>query len=466
MTEHVPFTKELKILKVIVEDEREDTVAPWIVSWDGFNSTVTGTDVVSAHSKGNDGELTVRYDCGDKRIYVTDSYVDEGGWNWSVFAFERTPGTVWFCWFAGATTYILHMIDVATMKVTKNIKHADEMGIHPETYDTLMFDRNSLSRGQFVFEDGTIGCLSMDSLKNTPGNSYDQDWRLFTISYNPDGSGGKTTLQQYEKWDWGTYYLIKWGQQLDDGSLRMHIERHEVDEEWLSKELLKIENGIPGAQDITRVDYFYSPTDAWKRCFRMPIVSGPRQNALVYPVKTAQADGNHDYSEEFAISSDVDTLDIVKRISTIPIGAADNLYYQGGGWYESQGVFSAGPPAMGNHFNTTQLLTQSFYYIDTTNDVYGRVDIDYPAELPYDCWGMDAYTMIAASSEVGVFHTTTSEDDGWVQSLIVIFGFESSEIALKLAQRDDGLGVVGGPGRIGYFGVNGSPQRIPAGGSW
>ena len=40
-------------------------------------------------------------------------------------------------------------------------------------------------------------------------------------------------------------------------------------------------------------------------------------------------------------------------------------------------------------------------------------------------------------------------------------------IPLKLNQRDDGLGIHGGPGRLGYFGQNGGwSSRLPNGGSW
>lgn len=69
----------------------------------------------------------------------------------------------------------------------------------------------------------------------------------------------------------------------------------------------------------------------------------------------------------------------------------------------------------------------------------------------------------------GVFSELTS----FATTVLIIpwvyldFSYSDNNPPLKMQQRDDGLGPQGGPGRIGYYGRNGSRSiRLPLGGAW
>lgn len=69
----------------------------------------------------------------------------------------------------------------------------------------------------------------------------------------------------------------------------------------------------------------------------------------------------------------------------------------------------------------------------------------------------------------GVFNELTS----FSSTVLIIpwvyldFSYNDNNPPLKMQQRDDGLGPQGGPGRIGYYGRNGSKSiRLPLGGAW
>ena len=59
--------------------------------------------------------------------------------------------------------------------------------------------------------------------------------------------------------------------------------------------------------------------------------------------------------------------------------------------------------------------------------------------------------------------------DGYIVTCAWYISIDSPSAAvtaLKLGQRDDGLGIVGGPGRINYKSLNNQKQRIKFGGAW
>ena len=57
--------------------------------------------------------------------------------------------------------------------------------------------------------------------------------------------------------------------------------------------------------------------------------------------------------------------------------------------------------------------------------------------------------------------------DLWSDTITPISWEVTGNIPLKLNQRDDGLGISGGPGRLGYYGHNGGgSSRITDGGAW
>jgi hypothetical protein len=106
---------------------------------------------------------------------------------------------------------------------------------------------------------------------------------------------------------------------------------------------------------------------------------------------------------------------------------------------------------------------EPMFYDDWNENPYNSVATNRALRYEYPYGHPDHYAKV-----LGMFTVRSGLSSLWVVPWTYMsYGADADQPPLKMQQRDDGLGPQGGPGRIGYYGRNGSRSiRLPLGGAW